>query len=73
MPMAWNMLPGSQGKTCRQKMQKMQQESRDKRPSFIQASFIYEQRPIGHCGPRRPKQQRPRGSQPSCDMDADQL
>ena len=31
----------------------------------------YEQRPIS--GPRGPKQQRPRGSQPSCDMDADQL
>ena len=37
------------------------------------ASFIYEQRPIGRYGPRGPKQQRPRGSQPSCNMDADQL
>ena len=37
------------------------------------ASFIYEQRPIGRCGPRGQNQQRPRGSQPSCDMDADQL
>ena len=40
---------------------------------LYKASFIYEQHPIGRCGPRRPKQQRPRGSQPSCDMDADQL
>ena len=38
-----------------------------------QASYIYEKREIGRCGPRGPKQQRPRGSQPSCDMDADQL
>ena len=39
----------------------------------FKALFIYEQRPIGRCEPCGQKQQRPRGSQPSCDMDADQL
>ena len=41
--------------------------------SHTWASFIYKQRPIGRCGPRVPKQQRPRGVQLSCDLDADQL
>ena len=30
----------------------------------------FKQRPIDRCGPRGPKQQRPRGSQRYCDLDA---